>query len=71
MGGPQKRILEINPGHELLVKLQERFDKDQQDPAIADYAHLLYGYALLAEGSELPDPGRYNRLVGDLMVKSL
>jgi hypothetical protein len=33
--------------------------------------HLLYGYALLAEGSELPEPGRYNRLVGELMVKSL
>ncbi len=71
MGGPQKRILEINPGHELLTKLQERFEKDQEDPAVADYAHLLYGYAVLAEGSELPDPGRFNRLVGELMVKNL
>jgi molecular chaperone HtpG len=38
---------------------------------VADYAQLLFGYALLAEGSELPDPARFNRAVADLMARSL
>jgi len=67
----QKRILELNPGHDMLRKLQERFEKDAEDSVLGDYAYLLYGYALLAEGSDIPDPARYNRLVGELMVKGL
>jgi molecular chaperone HtpG len=67
----QKRILELNPTHPLLEKLQGRFASDPGDPALRDFAHLLFGHALLAEGSELDDPARYNRLVGDLMLKSL
>jgi len=68
---PQKRILELNPDHELLAKLKERYGKDEKDPVLADYAHLLHGYALLAEGSDLPDPAKYNRLVGELMLRGL
>ena len=71
MGGPQKRIMELNPKHEILAKLQEAFDKDQKAPVLDDYAQLLLGYAFLAEGSDLPDPGRFNKLVGDLMVNGL
>ncbi len=71
MGGPQQRIMELNPKHEILGKLQEKFGADQEDPILDDYAHLLLGYAFLAEGSELPDPGRFNKLVGELMVKGL
>ena len=71
MGGPQKRIMELNPKHEILAKLKEHFGADQKDPVLEDYAHLLLGYAFLAEGSDLPDPGRFNQLVGQLMVKGL
>jgi molecular chaperone HtpG len=67
----QKRILELNPEHPLLEKLQGKFAGDPADPLLRDYAHLLYGHALLAEGSELADPARYNRLVGELMLKAL
>ena len=67
----QKRILELNPEHPLLEKLQTKFGGDPSDPLLRDYAHLLYGHALLAEGSELADPARYNRLVGELMLKAL
>jgi molecular chaperone HtpG len=67
----QKRILEVNPKHPIAAKLQERFEADQHDPVLVDYAQLLLGYALLAEGSELPDPARFNKAIGDLMVKGL
>ena len=69
--GHLKRILELNPEHEILSKLCERFRHDPSDPELDDYAHLLLGYALLAEGSELTDPPRFNRAVSNLMVKGL
>ena len=70
-GAHQKRILELNPKHAITSKLQERFEADQSDPLLVDYAHLLLGYALLAEGSDLPDPSRFNKSIGDLMVNGL
>jgi len=69
-GGPkQRRIMELNPNHDILAKMRERFDKDQSDPVLEDYAQLLFGYGLIAEGGELPDPVRFNRAVADLMTR--
>jgi molecular chaperone HtpG len=71
-GGPkQRRILELNPEHEIFVKLHERFKRDGEDGGLAAHAELLLGYALLAEGSELPDVIRFNQLVVGLMLQSL
>jgi len=71
-GGPkQRRILELNPTHEVFIKLCERFKQNSDDQAIRGYAELLLGYALLAEGSELTDPIMFNRLVIDLMLQTL
>jgi HSP90 family molecular chaperone len=49
--------------------MQARFESDKNDPLIGNYAELLMGYALLAEGSELPDPVGFNRRVADLMTR--
>jgi molecular chaperone HtpG len=71
-GGPrQRRILELNPNHEIFAKLQEWFRQNKEDKAIGEYAELLLGYALLAEGSEIPEPTKFNRLVVELMLKTL
>jgi len=67
----QRRIMELNPQHEIFLKMQERFGKDKDDPSLANYAELLLGYAFLAEGSELPDPVKFNRLVAGLMAQTL
>lgn len=66
-----KRILELNPKHPLMEKLHEKFLANQNDPGLADDAYLLYGQALLAEGSPLPDPAKFSKLLGDLMAKSI
>jgi molecular chaperone HtpG len=69
-GGPkQRRILELNPKHDILSRMTERFEKDPSDPLLDDYAQLLFGYGLIAEGGELPDPVRFNRAVADLMMR--
>jgi molecular chaperone HtpG len=71
-GGPkQRRILELNPKHDILAKMSEHFEKNADDPVLDDYAQLLFGYGLIAEGGELPDPVRFNKAVADLMVRGV
>jgi len=65
-----KRILELNPDHAVLAKLQGLFDGNADDPQLNDYAQLIYGQAILAEGGDLPNPGQFSKLVADLMVKA-
>ena len=71
-GGPrQRRVLEVNPDHQIFVKMKERFQANSEDPRLAELAELLFGYALLAEGSELPDPVSFTRRVAELLVQAL
>lgn len=66
-----KRILEVNPDHPLLAGLRAAYAAQQDDPVLAETTELLYGMAVLAEGGDLPDAARFNRLLSDLMVKGL
>jgi molecular chaperone HtpG len=67
----QRRILELNPNHEVFARMQRRFSANKEDPALSNYAKLLFGYAVLAEGSELPDPIELSHLLAELMVENL
>jgi molecular chaperone HtpG len=69
-GPMQKRILELNPDHPILASLKARFEADADDSLLGDYAELLLGQALLAEGTELADPARFSGLVAELMVRA-
>jgi molecular chaperone HtpG len=67
----QRRILELNPDHEIVKRLEELVEKDPENERVAESAELLYGYAVLAEGSELPDPAAFARRIADLMSRGL
>jgi len=64
-----KRILEINAKHPLLDKMNGLHIANDGD-GLASYAKLIYGQALLAEGSPLPDPVAFNLLVTEVMVRA-
>jgi molecular chaperone HtpG len=70
-GVRQRRILELNAGHAMVQGLRRRFDANPNDPVVGDYAELLLGWSLLAEGSEPHDPVRFTQLVGGLMETGL
>lgn len=71
-GGPkQRRILELNPRHEVFKKMLERFRKDKDASTLDGYGELLLGLAFLAEGSDLPDPVKFNSRAAELIAKSL
>ena len=63
-----KRILELNPDHPLITVLSDLYEKDKEDPRLADYGELLLDQALLTEGSPIKDPLRFTKLVTELMV---
>ncbi len=67
----QKRIMELNPQHPIFLQLEKRYQANTEDPSVGEYAEILLGYALLAEGSELHDPHRFNQLVASMMERSL
>ncbi len=64
-----KRILELNPKHELVVALREAHAADKPD--LAEAAELVYGMALLAEGGDLADPPRFTKLLATRLAKTL
>lgn len=66
-----KRILELNPEHEVVKRLAARHHADPQAPELAEAAQLLVGYALVAEGSPLPDPAAFARTLVALLARSL
>ncbi len=68
---PTTRVLELNPSHPILTKLQERFDADESDPVVGEYANLLYGQAVLSEGGQIDDPAEFGKRVAELMVRGL
>ncbi|MDA0989429.1 MAG: molecular chaperone HtpG [Verrucomicrobia bacterium] len=63
-----KRILEINADHPVVQQLNALFKQDASQDKVDDYVDLLYGQALLMEGSPVSDPRRFASLVSNLMV---
>ena len=59
----EKRILEINATHPLIKKIGSL-----EGGAFDDAVALLYDSALIAEGSPVADPARFNALLAKLML---
>ncbi|MDT0266617.1 molecular chaperone HtpG [Streptomyces sp. DSM 44915] len=66
-----KRILELNPDHGLVTGLRAAHASDATAPALGETAELLYGMALLAEGSQLGDPARFAKLLAERLERTL
>lgn len=61
-----KRILEINPTHPICEMLKAKIDKAED---LEDWPKALYGQALLAEGSPLPNPSEYVQAINKLLAR--
>lgn len=60
-----KPILELNPDHALVMKLQNI----QESQQLADWADILLNQALLAEGEQLQNPAGFIRRLNQLLVQ--
>ena len=66
-----KPILELNPTHALVPKLQAMYAANKADPRLGLYAELLLGQAYLADSGQLPDPIAFARALGDVMLQGV
>lgn len=66
-----KRALEINPEHSLVKGLKGLYEADPKSDRLGQYAELILGQALIAEGSPVVDAARFAGLVTDLMVQTV
>ena len=57
-----KPILEVNPDHPLVQKLK------YEDAKFADWSHILFDQALLAEGGSLTDPASFVKRLNELLL---
>lgn len=60
-----QRVLELNPEHPVFGKLCELKDDEER---LGLYANVLYGQALLVEGTPLEDPAEFARQVSAIIV---
>jgi molecular chaperone HtpG len=65
---PEKRVLELNAGHELVRRLHELSADPAHLARFAEACQLLHGLALVAEGDTPRDPARFTRLVSELFL---
>ena len=70
MSRQDKRVLELNMDHPLLVKIKAVYEKDKDADALKDYTELLFDMAVISEGGNWR-PSRFSKLLGDLMVGAL
>jgi len=63
-GLPSQAILEINPKHPMV----ERLNRNQDDPRLADWASVLFNQAVLTSGARIDDPAAFVTRLNDLLT---
>jgi molecular chaperone HtpG len=63
-GMPSQPVLEINPQHPLIRRLNRSLD----DPQLGDWAHVLYSQAILTLGARIDDPAAFVSRLNELLV---
>ena len=66
-----KRILEINPGHDLIRSLAEAVGKGAAAGRLSDTAWLVLDQARIMEGETPPDPAAFSRRMSEALARGL
>ncbi|MEU0020758.1 molecular chaperone HtpG [Streptomyces rochei] len=66
-----KRILELNPEHQLVKSLNRAYTEQQDRTELTETADLLHALAVLAEGGRPKEPARFVKLVADWLERTL
>ncbi|MFE1014288.1 molecular chaperone HtpG [Streptomyces sp. NPDC058794] len=66
-----KRILELNPEHQLVKALNRAYTEQRDRAELTETADLLHALAVLAEGGRPKEPARFVKLVADRLERTL
>lgn len=67
----QKKILELNIKHPLIVAMKAVFGKDKNSSKLTEYSGILYDQALLIEGGKVKDPAGFVKKVSSIMAEAI
>jgi molecular chaperone HtpG len=65
----QKRVLELNPKHDLILALRAMQEKEPESEKVTEWVNLLLNQALLAEGSPLENPAMVVQQMTSLLTE--
>jgi molecular chaperone HtpG len=65
-----QRVLEVNPDHPLIARMQALFAADARSDRLKEYVGLLFDQALLLEGDRPRDPVTFARTLSKLMAET-
>jgi molecular chaperone HtpG len=63
-GLPSQPVLEINPEHALI----QRLDSETDEQRLSDWAHVLYNQSVLTLGARLDDPAAFVERLNELLM---
>ncbi|MGC9497431.1 molecular chaperone HtpG [Streptomyces sp. WG7] len=66
-----KRILELNPEHQLVKSLNRAYTQQEDRTELTETAELVHALAVLAEGGRPQEPARFVKLMADRLERTL
>lgn len=63
-----KRVLELNPNHNLVKAIQKISTNNADDPRVGEYANFLFDQALLTAGVPVRNPVAFAQRMSDLLA---
>jgi molecular chaperone HtpG len=61
-------VLELNPGHAVVKKVQALYDADKKNPQIETLTRLLHDQAVIASGAKLEDPAGFTARLNEILA---
>ncbi len=65
---PRESVLELNPEHAVVKKVQALYDTDQKDPKVGTLTQLLHDQAVIASGAKIDDPAGFAARLNEVLV---
>ena len=65
-----KRTVEVNLAHPVVQNLKALAQREPESPRLADWIEVLYGQALIAEGSPIEDAAAFSRRLTTLLKEA-
>ena len=65
---PRESVLELNPEHAVVKKVQALYDADKEDPKIGTLTRLLHDQAVIASGAKIDDPAGFAARLNEVLA---
>ncbi len=64
----REAVLELNPEHPVVKKVQAMFTADEKDPKVETLTRLLHDQAVIASGAKISDPAGFAARLNEMLV---